>query len=161
MVNQAPPVPGGFKKAGSGISTNTVLLSRKKMGFSSIPKQETPIAPDEPVASEATTAEPQELPLAEKMSSTMVWCPKCECGFEINSDFYGILAECSECAFEFKIPDAPTIEEKPVVAPPRTRSHGYRKETAKKVKQKSNVVLYSAIAVIITVLAVAAIVKLA
>ena len=156
MVNQAPPVAGGFKKAGSGISTNTVLLSRKKMGFSSIPKQ----APAEEVVAEPIKEEVQELPLAEKMTSNMVWCPKCECGFEISSEFYGILAECSECAFEFKIPDAPTIEEKPVVAPPRSRSRGYRKEAAKKVKQKSNVALYSGIGIVITILVIAAIIKL-
>jgi len=156
MENQAPPVPGGFKTAGSGISTNTVLLSRKKMGFSSIPKQQ----PKEEVVVEPKATEPTELPLAEKMTSNMVWCPKCECGFEISSEFYGILAECSECTFEFKIPDAPTIEEKPVVAPPRTRSRGYRQQAAKKVKSKSNVALYSIIVVIITIIVIAAYVKL-
>ena len=155
MVNQAPPVAGGFKKAGSGISTNTVLLSRKKMGMSSLPKKES-----EQQVVEEVAVEPQDLPVAEKMTSNMVWCPKCECGFEISSEFYGILAECSECTFEFQIPNAPTIEESPVVAPPRTKNRGYRKEAAKKVKQKSNVVLYSSIGVIITVLVIAAIVKL-
>ena len=155
MTNQAPPVAGGFKTAGSGISTNTVLLSRKKMGMSSLPKKE--VVPE--VVKEVV-AEPQNIPVADKMTSNMVWCPKCECGFEISSEFYGILAECSECSFEFQIPNAPTIEETPVVAPPRTKNHGYRKPTATKVKQKSNVALYSGIGVVITLLVIIAIVKL-
>ena len=152
MLNQSPPVSGGFKTAGSGISTNTVLLSRKKMGLSSLPKKE-----EEPEIVVETVPESQNLPVAEKMTSNMVWCPKCECGFEITSEFYGVLAECSECAFEFQIPNAPTVEETPVVAPPRTRNRGYRKETATKVKQKSNMPLYISTVIIIVVLVIVAV----
>ncbi len=146
-----PPIAGGFKTSGSGISTNTILLSRKKMGMTSIPKQQEVPTPA-PVQEEAVQVE---LPLAEKMSDSMVWCPKCECGFEITDEFYGIQAECSECAMEFKLPDAPTISSKPtVVAPPRSKSGGYRKSAAKKVKKKSNTGLYITVAAIIVVLVV-------
>ncbi len=146
----APPISGGFKTSGSGISTNTILLSRKKMGMTSIPKQnEAPI----PAPIEEEVAVEVELPVASKMSDSMVWCPKCECGFEITDEFYGIQAECSECTMEFKLPDAPTISSKTVITPPpRSKSGGYRKTAAKKVTKKSNTGLYITATVIIVIL---------
>lgn len=89
------------------VSTNTVVLSRKSMGMNNIPRQnvqkQSSFAPGGSNAGQRPT-------VATKATDDMVWCPSCDANFEIPSEFFGQLAECSECGVEFQIPQAPTIK---------------------------------------------------
>ncbi len=160
------PPTAGFKTSGS-LSTNTILLSRKKMGMSNLPRQESdnnfntrgtvpPPAQQQPPTEQTTTATqpaPQvELPPAKRMTATSVWCPRCDCSFEINAELYGILAECSECGMEFKIPDKPTESTTKVqiqVPPPRTNRPGSRRPATKKHKNDKSSPAYVYISIIV------------
>jgi len=157
---------GGFKAAGS-LSTNTILLSRKKMGMSNLPRKEQAnnfsaetAAPEAPAAAPAPAGQ-TELPPAKRMSATSVWCPKCDSSFEITSELYGVLAECSECAMEFQIPEKPTEETAKVSiqAPPRMNRPGSRRTSTKKRKSKgsSQTMMYVGIIVVLLIILIYAI----
>jgi DNA-directed RNA polymerase subunit M/transcription elongation factor TFIIS len=148
---------GGFKSTGS-LSTNTILLSRKKMGMGNLPRKEQ--KPSNNFSSnnseEKAVAAPvgqTELPPAKRMSATTVWCPKCDSSFEITSELYGILAECSECGMEFQIPTKPTEEttQISIQAPPRMNRPGSRRTSTKKRKSKgsSQTMMYAGIIIVL------------
>ncbi|MGL4854273.1 MAG: hypothetical protein ACRC37_03350 [Lentisphaeria bacterium] len=153
------PSTGGFKTGGN-ISTNTILLSRKKMGLDSLSSTTTTSHPEEIKQQSIVAAvTPTEMPVVKRMTAEMVWCPKCNCGFEISSEFYGILAECSECGLEFQIPNEPIEIPKPrITAPPqhamrnRTTNIGNRTSSAKKKKNNSNMIYYVIITIIVAII---------
>lgn len=157
---------GGFKSAGS-LSTNTILLSRKKMGMSNLPRKEQAnnfssnetVAPEAPAAPSAPAGQ-TELPPAKRMSATTVWCPKCDSSFEITEELYGILAECSECGMEFQIPTKPTEETTKVSiqAPPRMNRPGSRRTSTKKRKSKgsSQTMMYVGIIIVLVIILIVA-----
>ncbi len=160
--NNIPKPTGGGFKAGGNLSTNTVLLSRRKMGMNALRKEEpadnfsartpaaeTPAAAPEPEVQENEVIL-ENLQVAEKLSENMVWCPKCDASFEISSEFYGIAAECSECSAEFKIPDAPTIKNR-IPAPPR-RTTRTRARSRQKAGMSATNKLYIIIIVILIIL---------